>query len=290
MPISTDFSFGTGGNTFRVFLMKKPHVLVVDTVTKLTATHTGAVLVGASHCGVYAVHLAARARVRALILTDAGIGLEGAGIGGLGWAEQFSLPVAAAGHMSCRIADGEDVMANGIIQHVNKMAAGLNCHIGLSVADCAERMRQAEDVRDTPPDYGEARFLIDITAGQIDVVGCDSISLLLPEDAGRFAVTASHGALLGGRVEDGLVDMALAGVTFNDAGIGKDDAGIARLSVLDDRGIPAATVDTLTARIGDAQSNWQTGMLSRVNGMAELLGVETGMTTQAFAARVRATT
>lgn len=275
-------------NTFIVALMKAPDIAVVDTVTKLSAAHRHCVLVGASHCGIYAVYLAAGAGVRALILTDAGVGLADAGIGGLAWAEACSLPAAAADYRTCRIADGADVMASGVISHVNRAAADLGCRPGMAVADCAGMMRNAKIVERRLPDYGEARFAIEPKAGEIDIIGCDSLSLLIAEDAGRIAVTASHGALLGGLINDGAVDMALAGATFSDAGIGKDEAGVARLAVLDDRGVPAAAIDAMTARIGDARSNWQTGVLSRVNARARAAGIETGMTTREFAARLRA--
>ena len=258
-------------------------ILVVDTVTKLDISHSGKVLVGASHCGIYAVYLAASAGVRALILNNAGIGLDQAGIGGLEWAAQYGLPVAAVDHNSCRIADGADVQANGVISHVNRFAANLGCKPGMSAAACAEKMLAAPETEELPPSYGEARFTIDHADTNIPIIGCDSISLLLPEDAGSFAVTASHGALLGGKEDDGAVGMALAGVTFNDAGIGKEEAGIARLSILDRRNIPAATVDTMTGRIGDAKSNWDTGVLSRINDTARELGVQPGITTKAFA-------
>jgi hypothetical protein len=262
-------------------------ILVVDTVTKLSGEHAGKVLVGASHCGVYAVYLAAKAQVRALVLSNAGVGLDQAGIGGLAWAEQFDLPVAAADHMSCRIADGADVMANGVISHVNNPAAALGCKSGMTVSVCAELMQAAPDTTRLIPGYGEARFFIDQSVDQPAIIGCDSISLLLPEDEGRIAITASHGAMIAGLEADGAVDMALAGVTFSDAGIGKDEAGVARLAILDRRAIPAATVDAMTAHIGDARSNWETGLLSRVNNTAKSRGATAGITTQSFAQILR---
>ena len=261
-------------------------ITVVDTVTKLTDACRDEVLVGASHCGIYAVYLAARVNVRALILNNAGVGLDQAGIGGLAWAEDYALPAAAADNMSCRIADGADTMANGIISHTNKLAAALGCQPGMTVSACAEIMQTAPANTTPTPEYGEARFVIEEATGNIPVIGCDSISLLLPEDAGKFAVTASHGALLAGVENDGAVAMQLAGVTFSDAGIGKDEAGVARLAALDKRSIPAGTVDAMTARIGDARSNWETGILSRVNASAGALGVAPGMTVQEFATQI----
>jgi hypothetical protein len=262
-------------------------IAVVDTVTKLTAEHAGTVLVGASHCGVYAVYLAAKAQARAVILNNAGVGLDEAGIGGLAWADTHGLPAAAADHNSCRIADGADTLAHGRISHLNQSAQSLGCTRGMTVAECAEQMLAASDAPGRVPDYGEARFIFDQSPGLPDLIGCDSISLLLPEDAGYFAVTASHGALLGGLTDDGAVGMALIGVTFSDAGVGKDDAGIARLAGLDKRNIPAATVDAMTARIGDARSNLETGKLSRLNECAMALGARPGMATGDFADLVR---
>ncbi len=263
--------------------MSSVNILTADTVTKLGPEHRGSVLVGASHCGVYAVYLAAVAGVNALILNDAGIGLEAAGIGGLAWADKLELPVAAADHRSCRIADAGDTIADGIISHVNQGAADLGCAAGMRVAACAERMTVAPVFSGDVPQYGEARFVLRDAGKGPEIIGCDSLSLLKPGDDGRIAITASHGALIGGRQNDSSVNQDLAAVTFNDAGIGKDEAGVARLAVLDERGIPAAAVAAMSARIGDARSSWETGTLSRVNQSAEALGAKAGMSTQEFA-------
>ena len=75
---------------------------------------------------------------------------------------------------------------------------------------------------------------------------------------------------------------ALAAV-FNDAGVGIDGAGITRLPALAARGIPAATVDWRTARISDARSCWNTGILSHVNSLAAALGARPGQSAPVFA-------
>ena len=89
----------------------------------------------------------------------------------------------------------------------------------------------------------------------------------MPEDAGRILVIGSHGALHGGRPESALGVEAAAAV-FNDAGVGADRIGISRLPVLAARGIPAATVDCMSARIGDGRSMWESGLISHVNAIA----------------------
>ncbi len=268
--------------------MTSRKIVLADTVTKLGVEHQGVVLVGASHCGIYAVYLAAVAGVNAVILNDAGIGLKAAGIGGLAWADDLRLPVAAADHRSCRIAEAQDAYAEGVISHVNRAAAELGCTSGMTVAGCAEQMKAAPELGVQVPHYGEARFVLREAGPGPEVVGCDSLSLLKPEDEGRIAITASHGALIGGRRDDGAVAQNLAAVTFNDAGIGKDEAGVARLPVLDERDIPAATVAAMSACIGDARSSWETGTLSRVNRTAEALGATVGMFTREFAELIRA--
>jgi len=83
--------------------------------------------------------------------------------------------------------------------------------------------------------------------------------------------------LLGGKPETALkYDVRAA--FYNDAGIGIDEAGVSRLPALDARGIPAATVSAASARIGDARSTYEVGVISRVNSHSALLGLKPGMT------------
>ena len=90
----------------------------------------------------------------------------------------------------------------------------------------------------------------------VRVIGVDSASLIEPDDAGAIIVTGSHGAMLAGSPGYG-ISVAAHGAVFNDAGVGVDEAGIQRLRVLDEAGVPAVTVETNSARIGDARSAWK---------------------------------
>src|SRR5713226_3594209 len=58
-------------------------ILVVDSITKLDESYRGQVLVAASHGGLYPAYLAAKAGFRGVILHDAGLGLDRAGIASL---------------------------------------------------------------------------------------------------------------------------------------------------------------------------------------------------------------
>jgi hypothetical protein len=262
-----------------------PEIVDAESVTALGEAVRDNVLVAGSHAGIIAAFLGATAGARALILNDAGVGRDGAGIAGLDWLERIGIAAAAVGHDTARIGDGADARARGRITHLNATAAALGVRAGMACAEAAERMRAAPPRRTTPPPYAEARFALDTRAEPV-VWGLDSIGKLAPEDAGRILVIGSHGALHGGRPASALpIDAAAA--AFHDAGIGIDGAGISRLPVLDDRGIPCVAVAGDSARIGDARSMWETGRVSVPNRTAARLGVAPGDALPTFVAKVR---
>ena len=101
-----------------------------------------------------------------------------------------------------------------------------------------------------------------------------------------IVVTGSHGGLLGGKPETA-IKYDVLGALFNDAGIGKDEAGVSRLPALAARGIAAAAVAAASARIGDARSTYEDGIVSRVNTCAAALGLREGLSARDFVARLR---
>lgn len=105
------------------------------------------------------------------------------------------------------------------------------------------------------------------------IVLMDSITSATAEDAGAIVVSASHGGTSSGEFA---LRVPLAGVFFNDAGIGKDGAGVMALAMLQERAIPAAAVSHASARIGDAADMWENGRISRVNRAAAELGIDVG--------------
>jgi hypothetical protein len=102
----------------------------------------------------------------------------------------------------------------------------------------------------------------------------DSASAITAADAGCVVVTGSHGGLVGGAP---LRHPVLAAV-FNDAGVGKDAAGIARLPRLDTLGIAGLAAAHDTARIGDAAHTYAHGRISHVNEAARACGAAPGQT------------
>ena len=76
-----------------------------------------------------------------------------------------------------------------------------------------------------------------------------------------------------------LSDLRDAGVrlaVFNDAGIGKDGAGIAALALLQTQGVAACAVAHDSARIGEARSTLDDGVVSCTNEAAARLGARAG--------------
>ena len=97
---------------------------IFDSVTTFPPEARGRAAIAASHGGDYAAYCAAKAGVKAVILNDAGVGRERAGIGGLDYLDRLGVAAAAIGHRSARIGDGEDCFARGIISFVNGAARG----------------------------------------------------------------------------------------------------------------------------------------------------------------------
>ena len=62
------------------------------------------------------------------------------------------------------------------------------------------------------------------------VLVMDSITKVTPQDEGCMVVSASHGGASSGEFA---LEVPLRVVFFNDAGVGKDDAGIASLHMLE---------------------------------------------------------
>lgn len=78
-------------------------IVAAESVTALGPAVRGAVLVAGSHGGLIASYLGARAGAHALILNDAGVGLDGAGIAGLAYLEAIGMAAATVAHTSARI-------------------------------------------------------------------------------------------------------------------------------------------------------------------------------------------
>ena len=117
----------------------------------------------------------------------------------------------------------------------------------------------------------------------IKVIVMDSISLVDLSDRGNVVVTGSHGAPLGGRRETAIKFPVRAAIC-NDAGWGKENAGISRLPALDTLGIAGGCVSNFSARIGDGKSIYEDGFISALNEQAKQRGGLIGQSCRDFVA------
>lgn len=267
--------------------MSTGRVIEADSATKLFPEHQGQVVICGSHGGAYPAYLAAKAGLRAVILNDAGGGLDQAGLACLDYCEKIGMAAATCRHDSARIGDAKDMVAQGLISHVNRIAEALGCAAGQQVKAAAERLRAAPHLAWAVPTYAEARVVIGTDGDKLRIICLDSVGLVTDEDIGQIVLTGSHGGLMGGKPEAALKVDAMAAF-FNDAGIGIEEAGLARLSALEQRGIAGATVHTMSARIGDGRSTYEDGIISRVNDQAKKAGIEAGMRAKDAVERLRA--
>lgn len=251
-------------------------ILLVDTITKLPPDASGKIHVASSHGGVYAGTLALRGRCKGAIFNDAGFGKDRAGAGSLALFDALGAPCAVVAHTSCRIGEANDMWARGIVSAVNQAASQAGVIVGIGCADAARAMAAAETpAYEPPPTPSESRHVLREAAWRRSIVLIDSAALVRPEDVGTIVVTASHGALIGGDPKKALQVDGFAGV-YNDAGFGADGCGITRLPALEARGIAGLTVAAASARIGDARSTFEDGIVSAVNARASALGAIVG--------------
>src|SRR5713101_707222 len=100
-----------------------------------------------------------------------------------------------------------------------------------------------------------------------------SVTRLSPEVRAAVLITGSHGGRYPGILA---ANAGVRAAIFNDAGIGRDSAGIAALRDLECLGIAAATASHLTCRIGAAADMALRGRISHANAVAQACGVSAG--------------
>jgi len=231
------------------------------------------VVVAGSFAGALSLGFALEVGVRGLIAHDAGVGRDGAGVSGLPLADRLGVPAAAVAAPSARIGDGESVYGDGVVSHLNALAAALGVVLGQKAADAAHAMLAAPPGAPSPEPIVDRsqRVVLDTTDGRIVLV--DSMLFAAPTNHNDVMCCGSHG---------GRVNMARAleirprGALFSDGGGAREGSGVNGLPLLDAAEVAAATVDAMRARIGDPASTWADGVISAVNDTARRAGVVVG--------------
>ena len=267
-------------------------VILLDSLGDLQPDNSNPILVCGSHCGdngTFARKLK-NCRVKAVFLNNAGIGKNQAGISGLSHYEAESIVACAVDHFSAEIGVARDTWESGIISHTNIMAEDAGIQIGdsvkktvakiINIIDKASLIQKNKSFESLINEEKENSCKVDLKKQakvQIDGVSVtvtDSITFLNENNAGDIVVCGSHGGVSAGHYAQ---KHRLKAVFFNDAGIGKNNAGTKSLESLSDAGILACTVDCMSAEIFNGQDILDNGIITVCNQLAKSKNIKEGM-------------
>jgi hypothetical protein len=263
-------------------------ILLADSITHVPdQSQIPPVVICGSHGGWAAAVFAAHKRIKGVIFNDAGGGKEQAGIAGIFFLEKQGIYAATVDAFTARIGIAGETEA-GILSHVNAPAKEAGIRPGILARKAAEIMQeapalQAGGVSRTPEEFEEQMTVIHISPAGYRIVTMDSNSMVTPENRNDIILTGSHGGLVGSAPA---VKYPVIAAFYNDAGIGKEGAGITRLPWLQKAGIIAAAVDAATARIGIGMETYETGIISHANRLALEMGIAPGMRARDAAWRI----
>lgn len=252
------------------------HVVAVDSAYDVDDVNRGRdVVVNASYTGVLPARFIAEKAPAGAIGLDCAVGPQGASIAGLWYLEAFGLPAATVDVRDVILGDGVDVWKHGRISYLNQPARDLGVTEGHGVEEAARLMLGGHvTAPGAASEVTNRRTMVEHPSGR-SVVCTDSIAFGLPEDRGTTVlVTAGH---TGRSAVPYLEKVSPHAFICSDGGMGRDRSGVAALPVLEARGVAGAAVDARTARMGDALSSWETGVISAANELAHGAGVTEGM-------------
>lgn len=104
----------------------------------------------------------------------------------------------------------------------------------------------------------------------------DSITAINADAKNSIVISGSHGGFSSTGFALSNAERPLL-VFFNDAGVGKDNAGIYCLSALEQIGVACACYGHMTACIGQALDGYEHGIITHINPTAANLGLKIGM-------------
>jgi uncharacterized protein YunC (DUF1805 family) len=268
-------------------------IVLLDSLGDLQPGNTCPILVCASHCGDNGTlaRKVKNCRVKALFLNNAGIGKNQAGISGLKYYEAEDILACAVDCNSAEIGVARDTWENGIISHTNQLADAVGIKIGDSVKKAVDKLIIAMSPLSFPAsdkaienkidgkqvDSGKTDPLkqVQTCIGGVNITVTDSVTFLNDKNAGDIVVCGSHGGLSAGEYA---LKHRVKAVFFNDAGIGKNNAGIKSLEALSHAGILACTVDCMSAEIFNGQDILDNGIITVCNQMAKAHNIKEQMT------------
>src|SRR5262245_7407548 len=118
----------------------------------------------------------------------------------------------------------------------------------------------------------------------VAIIAVPSVTKLPAEADGAVVVGGSHGAVYAAYLS---AKAGARAAIHNDAGIGRDEAGVSGLAWAEAHGMAMAAVMSSSARIGDGDDMLRRGVISRANALAVACGVTPGQSTAEAAERLK---
>jgi hypothetical protein len=268
-------------------------IVLLDSLGDLQPGNTSPILVCGSHCGGnrdLARHVN-NCHVKAVFLNNAGIGKNQAGIRGLTHYQAENILACAVDHNSAEIGIARNTWESGIISHTTTQAEEVGIQIGDSVKEALAKITNMIDIPSSTQKNKNFESLINkkkensskvdlkkqlqIEIDGVSITVTDSITFLNERNAGDIVVCGSHGGLSAGEYAQ---KYRVKAVFFNDAGFGKNNAGVKSLESLSDAGILACAVDCMSAEIFNGQDVLDNGIITVCNQLAKTRNIKEKMT------------
>ena len=117
-------------------------IVLVDSVSLVTAQDEGQIVVSGSHGGLVAGqhNLAIKVPAAAAFYNDAGIGIDEAGVSRLPVLDRRGIAAATVGASTARIGDGLSTYTDGIVSRANEAASRVGIVPGMSVRQAVEQV------------------------------------------------------------------------------------------------------------------------------------------------------
>lgn len=263
-------------------------VILLDSLGDIRPENTSPILVCGSHCGGNRklAQQVNKCHIKAVFLNNAGVGKNQAGTRGLPHYNAENVIACAVDCHSAEIGIAQDTWASGIISHQNELASAAGILIGDSVQEAVTKLKHLKAAANntaaddsTPNTENQDNKTQLKVQSQTEVEGVkltvtDSITFLNKDNAGHIVACGSHGGQSAGHYA---MKHRVKAVFFNDAGIGKNQAGTKSLPALDNEGILACTVDCMSAEIFNGLDVLNNGIISACNALASAKHITTGM-------------
>ena len=137
-PVQTALPPVEGGRRHDIEdLGSPPTVVCLDAAPLLEPKDTGAIVITGSHAALFRGKPddVVKYDVHAIFFSDAGVGMDGAGVARLPVLDGRNIPAGAASCASASIGNSRSILRSGILSHVNATAAARGAHAGMTVVD-----------------------------------------------------------------------------------------------------------------------------------------------------------